>query len=296
MPEFTGVITEPGLYQVPEHLYHRDPVPGDGSLSHSGIKNLIPPNCPAIFKWERDHPRGATKAMDLGSVVHSLVLGNGADVEILDFPNYQTKKAQEAKAAAIKAGKIPQLTHQYAEAEAIAQAVKERDNAAALFSDGDPELSGFWFDREYSIWGRLRIDWLTYIASRPTIVDFKTAADASPEARGKSAGEHGYILQDPYYRRGLAAILGCDPLDIDFIFVVVQTTPPYIVQEHRLLPTDTERGLELCRIGMEKFRHCTDTGQWPPWSDEIDDLPLAGFQRTRAERIINDWHTGTYQY
>ena len=36
--EFTA-----GVYDIPEDLYHRDPVPG-GSLSCSGAKKLLPPS------------------------------------------------------------------------------------------------------------------------------------------------------------------------------------------------------------------------------------------------------------
>lgn len=292
---FTGAVTVPGLYpDVPEDKYHADPVPG-GSLSHSGIKTLVF-DCPAIYDYQRQHPKPSTKAMDLGTVVHGIVLDTGPAVVVLDYPNYQRKEAQQQRDAAAAAGKIPMLSHQYAEALAIADAVLRRPNAAALFADGDAEVSGFWHDDEYGIWGRLRIDWLTWIDGMPTIVDFKTAASVAPDDRAKSAGEFGYYLQDPYYRRGLAAILNCDPEDVDFIFAAVSTTPPYLVQEHRLLPVDTQRGAELCRIGMETFRDCTAAGVWPTWSDEITDLPLPSYQRIRAERIMNDWHGITYDH
>jgi hypothetical protein len=295
MPEiFTGTVETPGLYpDVPEDAYHRDPVP-EGSLSVSGMKKLLPPGCPAIYDYDRKHPHRASKAMDLGTTVHGLVLGTGADIAVLDFADRRTKAYKEAEAEAIAAGKVPMLAKDYAEAAAIAIAVHSRPNAAALFSDGDAEVSMFWQD-EYC-WHRGRMDWLTYIGETPTIVDFKTAADASPDARSKSAGDFGYFMQDPHYRQGLAACLKCDPQEIDFVFVVVQTEPPYLVQEHRLLPRDLEVGAELCRQASEIYAGCTEAGVWPAWSDEIDDLPLTGYQRVRAERIINDFHGITPLY
>lgn len=296
MPQiFTGTVDKPGLYpDVPEELYHRDPVPG-GSLSVSGMKKLLPPSCPAIFDYERKHPKRGSKAMDLGTTVHGLVLGTGPEIAVLGFADRRTRAYKEAEAAALEAGKVPMLAKDYAEAQAIADAVGKRENAAALLTDGDPEVSMFWQDSE-GIWHRGRMDYWTYVGQTPTIVDFKTAADASPDARAKSAGEYGYFMQDPHYRQGLATLLGCSPDDVDFVFIVVSTSPPYLVQEHRLTARDTEVGAELCRIATEMYRDCTETGVWPAWSDEIDDLPLTGYQRSRAERTINDWHGISYDY
>src|SRR6266705_6371893 len=107
MPEFTGAITEPGLYgDIPEDVYHRDPVP-ERSLSVTSSKLLLPPSCPAIFKYRRDHGSKPSRAMDAGSRVHALVLGKGEDqIEHLGFENYLTDKAKAAKKAAVAAGRI----------------------------------------------------------------------------------------------------------------------------------------------------------------------------------------------
>ena len=47
---------QPGVYEMDEATYHQDPVPG-GSLSASGAKLLLPPSCPALYAWRRDHPK-----------------------------------------------------------------------------------------------------------------------------------------------------------------------------------------------------------------------------------------------
>ncbi|MBO0827768.1 MAG: hypothetical protein J2P24_08300 [Streptosporangiales bacterium] len=49
------MITEPGVYNLPAAVYHADPVPG-GSLSQSGAKKLLPPSCPALYRYWADHP------------------------------------------------------------------------------------------------------------------------------------------------------------------------------------------------------------------------------------------------
>lgn len=291
MPEFTGTVTAPGLYgDIPEDVYHSDPVP-EGSLSHSGAKKIVF-ECPAVFDYERKHPRRSTKAMDTGTTVHGLVLGNGPEIAVLDYADRRTKAYKDDEAKAIADGKVPMLAKDYREAETIAAAVKNHHTAGGLFLEGDAEVSMFARDPEYGIWLRSRTDYLTYFGQTPTIVDFKAAASAAPDDFARHAGEYGYHMQDPFYRHVLALCLGCNPADIDFIFVVVGTDPskPYLPVIYRLNPSDTERGRALSRQAMEKYRDCTESGTWPDWvNGEITELPLPGYHRVRAERIINEF-------
>jgi hypothetical protein len=284
------VITEPGLYpDIDEDWYHADPVTG-GSLSVSGAKLLLPPSCPAIFDHNRRHPHKATKSMELGTVVHGLVLGTGQPVRVCDADSWRTKAAQCFRDDAIEAGEVPMLAAEHAKAEAIAQAVRDHDVAGGLFAEGDAEQSMFWPDEEFGIWCRGRIDWLTYFEATPTIVDLKTSGDASPQEFAKSAAKYAYYMQDPYYRDGLGALLKCDPDEIDFIFTVVQTEEPYLVMTYRLLPEHADLGREQNRIAREVYRDCVKSDVWPAWSESIEDLPLPGWAVRDIERGINEWH------
>ncbi len=301
MPEFTGAITEPGLYgDIPEDLYHRDPVP-ERSLSVTSSKVLLEAGGPAKFKYARDHGSRSSKSMDAGTRAHALVLGKGAEhIALLNFPNYRTDKAQDAKKAAIAAGLIPTLPHEWAEAQEIAGAVLRHPTTGGLFTDGDAEISMFWRDPEFGIWLRGRIDYLIYVDGRPTIVDFKTSKDAGPDAWDRSVYDFGYYRQDPWYREGLAACLGCDRDKVDFIFAVVETEPPYLVATYYIsdgspgeygapTPDDVALGREHNLIAREKYRDCTEAGIWPGYSEEIERLELRYYDRQRIERGINDY-------
>jgi hypothetical protein len=296
MPEiFTGTIETPGLYpDIEESAYHADPVPEKlgGSLSSTGVKDLLPPSCPALFDWRRKHPKASTKSQELGTVVHGLVLGTGQPVEVLDYPDYNKKAAQQARDAAAAAGKVPMLAHKYAEAETIANAVKQHDTAGAIFAEGDPEVSMFGPDPETGIWRRGRLDWLTWIDGRPTVGDAKTTADVSPEHFAKSIAEFSYHVQEAHYRWLLADLLGCHPDNIDFMFVCVPTAPPYLTQIYRIHPSDVERGRGQCLAAYQKYRDCTETGTWPDWSqerdEEIGELSLPAYARIRIERQLED--------
>jgi len=302
VPEWTGAFAGEGLYpNLPEDLYHRDVVP-EGSLSVTSSKLLLPPSVPAKFKWAREHPHKSTSAMDDGTRVHALVLGKGEEhLELLDFPNYRTDKAKDARDAAIAAGKIPTLPNEWEEARKIADSVLSHSTTGGLFTDGDAEVSMFWVDPEFDIWLRGRMDYLIYVDGRPTIVDFKTSADASPEEFTRSVYKYGYHRQDPHYREGLAACLKCEWDDIDFVFAVVETEPPYLVATYYVsdgspgeygapTPDDVERGREQNRIAREVYADCSQSGNWPGYSEEIERLELRHYDRQQMKREIDDWH------
>src|SRR5215469_11135399 len=115
-----SVITEPGIYEIDEATYHGDPVPG-GSLSSSGARKLLPPSCPAKFAWERENPPEPTKALDLGTAAHSLVLGIGKPLAWIDAEDWRTKAAKEWRDAARAEGSVPLLLHEFNQVDAMAQ-------------------------------------------------------------------------------------------------------------------------------------------------------------------------------
>jgi hypothetical protein len=288
MPEFTGVITEPGLYpDIPEDVYHGDCVEG-GSLSVSGAKLLL--QAPAKFDYARRHPHKSTKAMELGTTVHAFVLGKGAEILEIGFDDWRTKAAQAERDNATDHGLVPMLRKDYQRARTIADAVLKHPTAGGLFTEGDAEVSMFWRDAEFGIWLRGRCDYMTYFGQTPTIVDFKTTADASQEEFARSVYKYGYHRQDPHYREGWAVLLGCDPDDIDFVFAAVETEPPYLVAQYRVIPAHAELGREQNRIARERFRDCLKADRWPGYSEEIEDLELPRYGVQRIEKELLDWY------
>ena len=295
MPYFTGTITEQGLYpDVPEALYHADPVP-ERSLSVSGAKLLLPPSCPALFDWHRKHGK-RSKSMDTGTRVHALVLGKGEEhLELLDYDEYRTDKAKAARDAAIANGKIPTKPHEMDEAQVIADAVFADPEARKLLDAvTDTELSGFWQDEEHGIWLRMRLDALGW-TDRPEIVDVKTTADASPAGFAKSLAEYRYDMQARHYAEGLAAILSgypgeLDADDIGFTFIAVQTVPPHLVMVYELSSDDHERADESNRIARETYAACSKRDVWPAWESPRT-LTLPYYRAKQIERDVLDYYS-----
>jgi len=150
----------PGVYDIPEADYHRDPVPG-GSLSSSGARKLLPPSCPAIFRHEQLNPPPPKKVFDLGSAAHKLVLGSGPDLVRIDADEWRTNEVKEQVAKVRERGGIPLKPAEYQQVHDMAAALRRHPVAAALFdpAHGRPEQTLIWQDTDTGVSCRARLDW-----------------------------------------------------------------------------------------------------------------------------------------
>jgi PDDEXK-like domain of unknown function (DUF3799) len=282
------VVVEPGVYDMPEDVYHRDPVPG-GSLSVSGAKKLLPPDCPARFAYDRAHPPVPTHAMEIGTAAHKMVLGIGAQLVVIDAKDYRTQAARDTRDAARLAGKVPLLPAEYAQAQAMADAVRVHPVASALFNpdNGAPERSLFWQDPEMGVWLRSRLDWLPHPVrgwgQRMVIADLKTTASADKASVAKSMHNYGYFQQAPFYSDGVRA-LGLDD-DPAFVFVFVESDPPHLISVAQLDDEAMTIGRALNRIAIERYRDCVEAGVWPGYSDEIELISLPPWALRQLEAL-----------
>lgn len=273
------VITQPGVVLgMPHETYLADPVQG-GSLSHSGIKTLVTKTA-ALFDYERTHGRPNKKSFDLGHAAHHEVLGVGPEIVVVqktakdgtkaDAGDYATKSAQDHRDAIYAAGAVPVLREQVDAVREMADSVRRHPLAAKLLASGmgEPEASAFTRDPETGVWLRCRYDYLRRPGSngRLLLVDFKTADDASEDAFSRSAKSFGYHVQSHFYS-WMARLLGLAN-DVAFLFVVIETKPPYLVNVIELDVTARRIGQLLTRQGIETYRRCTETGVWPGYPSE----------------------------
>jgi hypothetical protein len=213
-------ITAPGIYKLPEAEYHADPCE-PFSLSRGIAHTLLTTNAK---KAHHAHPKlgGAdpfipNKAMDAGSIIHSLVLGVGAEIKSIDavydakhkragqlVTDYATKAAQEARDAIRDAGGIPVLAHEEPKLRACADAaleqLKHHEDGADFFAPGQSEAVVVW--KEGDLWFRIMVDRLPDDPKAPAY-DFKaTKLSAAPGSWDRRL-QNIYAFQDAFYRRGL---------------------------------------------------------------------------------------------
>lgn len=265
-----GLITAPGVYDIPADLYHSDPVAG-GSLSSSGIKKLLAPGCPAIFKHWREHGGEHKPAFDFGRAAHREVLGVGDDVVIIDADDYKSKAAREQRDEAYAAGLTPVLPHEDAQIKAMAIELRRHPMAAALLDPaaGEPERTLVWQDPESGVWCRLMTDFLRrpVFGQRLLVVDYKTAAEVDPESIQKAVANYCYYGQGAWYCEGVEA-LGMSSGAAAFILVFQRKTAPHLVTCVQLHPDDIGRGHDRNRKARDLYRHCVERDEWPGYADD----------------------------
>jgi hypothetical protein len=255
-------------------------VPG-GSLSSSGARKLLPPSCPALYRWERDHPQ-PRRHFELGSAAHRMVLGLGAEWALLDYPDYRTKAAQQARDAARAAGAVPILGPEYEQIQAMAAAIRAHPFAGALFDPergGNAEQSLFW--EADGIWKRARLDWLpTPIgAQRLIVADYKTTASAEPGHIAKAVANFGYHVQAAFYLEGVRELAGDGAA---FAFVFQEKTPPYLITVCELDTDALRAGQLLAEQAIEVYRDCKAADLWPGYATDIELISLPAWAaRTR---------------
>jgi hypothetical protein len=264
------VTLAPGVHDIPEADYFA----ATDALSCSGAKLLLPPNCPALFRWRQDHPEHKD-VFDFGSAAHKMVLGAGPKIALVDAPDWRSKAAKEAKAEAYADGATPLLLADFSRVQAMAEAILRHPVANALVGPGrgNAERSLFWVDEDTGVHRRCRVDQLPNPGpGRYVVTDYKTCAKADPASIAKAVANFGYAMQDAWYLDGATALgLADDPA---FVFIFQEKEPPYLVTVVQLDDEARAVGRERNRIAIERFRDCTEAGHWPGYSEDIEQIAL----------------------
>lgn len=249
--------------------YHAD----RESVSSSGLRALLPPGCPAQFKYDLDNPPAPKREFDLGHAAHKLVLGEGPEFKVIDFPDYKKKAAQDERDAAYDADLVPLLAKEHDQVQAMADAIRQHPIAGPLFTPGTgrAELSIYWTDRDTGVRCRVRPDWLKEMPGLALAVDYKTCRNANPEAVSRAIRDYSYHQQDAFYTDGIWAAL--DPADVRFVFVFQSKTAPYLITVRELADQDRDIGRARNQRALRLYADCTATGIWPDWTGPVDEIP-----------------------
>ncbi|WP_405848052.1 PD-(D/E)XK nuclease-like domain-containing protein [Streptomyces niveus] len=257
----TETTVEPGVYDIPAELYHSDPIPG-GSLSSTGARKLVN-NCPARFRHDLDHPQPYKQVFDFGTAAHKVVLGDGPELILVDAARWDTN---EIKARIVKiraAGNIPLKKPDLQRVHDMATALSQHPEAAELLTPGSGQAEQSLFWPMGNVWGRARIDWLR----EDGLVDYKSARSAHPDAIQKAVQEHGYHVQEDFYRRGAVA-LGLAHEFTPFRFIFQEKEPPYLVTVAELDFGWREIGRQLTQRALYLYESCRDSGHWPAYTTD----------------------------
>ncbi len=279
-----------GMYDISIAEYIADPCVFP-SLRSSDVQAILH-QCPA--KVRTLHPRlsddparairKATKRMDLGSVVHELVLGKGMGFTVIDKREFKTKTGQPAKGdtaeykEAVADAKSRGLVVLSSDADKIAQSMANRiaqelESELGIWPLGKTELTLIWSERAdvdgqpVDVWFRARPDVL--VEENAIGLDLKTVGTGlgDEELQRTMSGDDGKMfVQSALQRRGIVALFPKlrDRLNpVTHIFA--ETEAPFLVRAKEASRVSLEQADRRITRARDLWARCMVTNEWPKW-------------------------------
>ena len=245
------------------------------AASNSALGHLQ--RSPAHLRAYLEEPPADTEALALGRAVHAAIL----EPELF-ARSYVRGVDGDGRTKAVKDARA-QLALDYPRATVLRPAeydtcIRMRDSvhahgraAGMLAGDGACELSAVWNDPATGVRCKARFDRHSIDLPGGVIVDVKTTRDASRRAFERSIFAFGYHRQAAMY---LEAARVLDVPARHFVLIAIEKEPPYAVAVYRLTEGAIDAGAEQMRALLARYRVCRETGEWPGYPDEVQDIAL----------------------
>ena len=275
----------PGAYTgMPEWLYHRS-----AGLSSSGAKLLTAPSTPAHYLAARDGEYKPSREMEIGTAAHTVVLGTGRPLHVVEASSWAVKAGKEGRQVALDLGRIPVLEREYEEIQAMADAIRNHPIAGILFqrqryeagqlipATGVAELSLFWHDHLTGIDKRCRLDWFPQYRSASGVMfvpDYKTCKSADEASIERAIRDYGYHQQAQWNVDGIETLGLNEGAPVVFLFVFQEKKAPYLIHvvdvDQQTLQVAERKNFEAAMT----FRRCTESGEWPGYPHQVKRVGL----------------------
>jgi exodeoxyribonuclease VIII len=246
---------------------------------------------PAHARVAIEHPAEASDAQAFGTAVHCALLEPAKFVDRYTvMPDLTTGcknkdgtiskspkstddyKKRLAAFEAANVGKLLLEPEEAAACKAIAESIAACRTASELLTGpGKNELGVAWNDRDSGSPCKAMLDRLTQHEGRTCVVDIKTTQDASESAFAWDVYRYGYYLQAAWY------LIGLNSLAVGlrrFVFIAIETKPPFAVAVYELDAESILIGMEEMRGYMREFEACRAMGVWPGYADEVKTITL----------------------
>jgi hypothetical protein len=281
---------EPGVhYDIPDTVYHSDPAPLP-SLSAS-IARTILETCPARGAY--NHPRlnplsepyEQTADMAEGSALHRLMLDAGANISVINFPDYKKDAAKEARKFARRMGMIPILAHRYEELKTIANRVRAQLRShpeARIVLDNDvyaSEVTMIW-QEDSGCYCRIRADRAPRFDPSLPIYDLKfTSRLKSPLDWDRTVFDSWWDMRAAFYQRGSATLR--DGIIPPYRFIVVEKEAPSDIFVMQLTPHFLKIGEQKAEAAIDTWERCHELGEFPGYPRRVFHVAPPGWAESK---------------
>lgn len=261
------------MKDITEKQYYDDDLGDVPRLSQSIANKLL--NESPYHAWA-SHPRlggekkEPTEAMQLGTLLHSLVTFDSSKIVIVDAGDWRTKAAQEQRSEALEIGMIPVLRHKCEEAERAARAIR---NTAREYGFNLPEMAPestiLWDEftltnKRVACKGRL-----DYWDGASLVIDLKTTSDASLQSCIRSICDRGYDLQAAAYIKAVESERPSLMGRVRFVNLFVETAAPYLMTPVEMDESFLTIGRAKWQRAVDLWHRCLTTDHWPGYVEQV---------------------------
>lgn len=201
------------------------------------------------------------KRLETGSLLHTLLLGAGAQVAVVEADSWRTNAAKEAREEARGNGLLPVLAPKYHAALATSKEIrKSLERYGVQLAEYEPEVTCLWETR-LGVAAKCRMDGLAL--GRGIILDVKIQPRISLGSFRRGIMTYGLHIQEAAYREGLATVYPQIAGRESMAFLLCEYLPPFDVAIVPLAPNFVELGRLQWARAQKIWTRCLESGQWP---------------------------------
>lgn len=262
-------------------------------IGQSMLKAFDAEPTPAHFLESLSRPKEATEDMEFGTILHAAILTpelpKAYHVRPKEYPTKEGPKPWDGRATYCKDWKkdhadLPCID--FAQEEAIPKIVDRVMSlpvAGDMLRAGQKEVSFFKRDEETGLMLKCRVDCIATDTDGTThLLDLKKVrrAYAAPDRFSTQCADLGYSVQCSSY----LSVTGASR----FIFVAMESEPPFEAACYELDAEDILIGLDKWRGMLRRYAAAIADGTWPGYDRTIKRLKLPAWYRSREPRILEN--------
>ena len=224
-------------------------------ISASGLKVIFNQS---IFHYLNQDFKTSTIAMNFGSAVHSIMLGDTAE-EIVIMPEYLltplgNRSIKETEKGNIfykkNKNKIIITPKEHNAIEQIMEVLEKKPIAKKLIKDLT-EVEQSYYGEHEDVPIKIRPDGLK---KNKYIIDIKTTLDSTPVSFRRDIYNYAYHLQAVFY----SDMLGYQAEE--FKFIVVENKAPYNIEVYSMTEELIDRGRKAWKLAFQEYKTFFKTG------------------------------------
>ena len=248
-----------GLYKMAEVDYRAPP-----GLNQSALKYMI--KCPLQFKTEteKEDRNCGTKAMDMGHLIHTLLLEGeevfksiavsapvGMDARTKDFKQFKEMNKD----------KIVLTRKDWAIVDGIKRSAEKDDIVQRCLSGGHAEVCCFGYDK-HGILLKGKVDYF----KEDVIFDLKTCRNAEEHPFAQSSRKYRYDIQAAFYLDVMNLAVGKDNQYKRYGILAVEKFSPYLFNYFAFSDVDIDAARCEYESLIKAYIICRDKDEWPGFS------------------------------